>query len=148
MRRLLVALIVLAVLGGAVFWLVTQPATVAASALAAYTPNLENGKTIFYAGGCASCHATPGQEDKTRLGGGVELKSPYGSFFAPNISSDPKDGIGGWTDQQIKDALTKGVRPDGSQLASPMPWRYLASLRDEDVDAIVAYLRTLKPIAD
>ena len=59
-----------AIVGLVVFWVVTIPATVPASALAPHTPNLDNGKTMFYAGGCASCHATPGQDDKTRLGGG------------------------------------------------------------------------------
>ena len=56
--------------------------------------DLGNGKTLFYIGGCASCHATPGQKDQTKLGGGLALKSPFGTFYPPNISSDPKDGIG------------------------------------------------------
>jgi mono/diheme cytochrome c family protein len=146
MRRLLVALIVLAVLGGAVFWLVTRPATVAASALAAYTPNLENGKTIFYAGGCASCHATPGQEDKTRLGGGVELKSPYGSFFAPNISSDPKDGIGGWTEPQFVTAMQKGTSPDGRHYFPAFPYTSYQHMKLEDVRDLFAYLKTLPAV--
>ena len=77
----------------------------------------------------------------SRIGaGGAVMHGVFGEIVSPNITPDPKGGIGGWTNQQIKDALTKGVRPDGSKLASPMPWRYLASLRDEDVDAIVAYL--------
>src|ERR1044072_2191671 len=93
-RKLLLLAIAGAVIGLAVFWIVTIPATVPASALGNHTPNAANGKEMFYAGGCASCHATPGQEDKTRLGGGLGLKSPFGTFFVPNISSDPNDGIG------------------------------------------------------
>ncbi len=87
-----------AVLGLAAFWLLTLPAMVPASALPPYTPNVDNGKTMFNIGGCASCHAVPNDDpdkvDRTRLGGGLALKSPFGTFYVPNISPDPKDGIG------------------------------------------------------
>jgi hypothetical protein len=76
------------------------------------------------------------------------LRGALGEIVAPNITPDVKSGIGGWTDRQIKDALTNGKRPDGSSLAAPMPWRYLATMRDEDIDAIVAYLHILKPLAN
>ena len=77
-----------AIVALAAFWVLTIPGTVPASALGPHTPNLDNGKTMFFAGGCASCHATPGQDDKTRLGGGLGLKSPFGTFYVPNISPD------------------------------------------------------------
>ena len=57
-------------------------------ARAAYTPDLANGRMMFFAGGCAACHATPKQDDRTRLGGGMALKSPFGTFYPPNISPD------------------------------------------------------------
>src|SRR5690606_18712093 len=100
LRKLVILAVVAGAIALAVFWFVTIPATVQASALGAHQPNLENGKTMFYAGGCASCHATPGQEDRTRLGGGLALKSPFGTFHVPNISPDPKDGIGNWSEAQ------------------------------------------------
>ena len=90
LRKLLIFAVIAAVIGLFVFWGLTIPATVPASALPQRSPNLENGQTMFYAGGCASCHATPGQDDKTKLGGGFALKSPFGTFHAPNISPDPK----------------------------------------------------------
>ena len=83
LRKLMILALILAVIGAAVFWFVTMPATVSASALASHTPNLDNGKTMFYAGGCAACHATPDQEDKTKLGGGLPLKTIFGTFFPP-----------------------------------------------------------------
>ena len=61
--------------------------------------NVANGKTAFDAGGCANCHATPGQNDRDRLGGGLALKSDFGTFYVPNISPDPDDGIGRWSVQ-------------------------------------------------
>ena len=92
-RRLILLAAIAAVLGLAAFWYLTAPASVPASALAAHTPDLANGKEMFYAGGCSSCHAVPKQPDKTRLGGGLALNSPFGTFYVPNISSDPKDEI-------------------------------------------------------
>ena len=69
-RNLLALAVIAGLFGLSVFWLLTIPGTVSASALPTHTPDLANGKVMFHAGGCASCHATPGQEDKTKLGGG------------------------------------------------------------------------------
>ena len=112
-RRLILLAAVAAVLVLAAFWFLTAPATVPASALPAHTPDLANGKEMFYAGGCASCHAIPKQADKTRLGGGLALNSPFGTFYVPNISPDPNDGIGAWSEAQFVTAMTKGTSPDG-----------------------------------
>src|SRR5262245_46715133 len=122
MRRLVLGLIVLIILGGAVFWLLTRPATVAASALGVHTPDLENGKTMFYAGGCPACHAVPDQEDKTRLGGGLALKSPFGTFYAPNVSPDRSDGIGDWSEADFVTAMRKGTSPDGRHYYPAFPY--------------------------
>jgi cytochrome c2 len=81
LRKLAILVVILAVIGVAVFWFVTMPATVSASALPAHTPNLENGKTMFYAGGCSSCHAIPNQEDKTKLGGGPRIEIALRHFL-------------------------------------------------------------------
>ena len=63
------------------FWWLTIPATVAANALPAYTPDPANGLTTFNAGGCSSCHAVPGQPDRLKLGGGLAIPSPFGTFY-------------------------------------------------------------------
>ena len=68
-RKLILLAAIVIVLGLPVLWFLTVPATVPASALPAYTPDLANGKEMFYAGGCASCHAVPKQPDMARLGG-------------------------------------------------------------------------------
>jgi mono/diheme cytochrome c family protein len=146
MRRFLLAVLVLAVIGAAVFWFVTIPGTVPASALGSYTPNLENGKTMFYAGGCASCHATPDQEDKTRLGGGMALKSPFGTFYAPNISSDARDGIGGWSEADFVSAMWKGTSPDGRHYYPAFPYTSYQKMKMEDVRDLFAHLKTLPAV--
>jgi mono/diheme cytochrome c family protein len=146
MRRFLLAVLVLAVIGAAVLWFLTVPGTVPASALASYSPNLENGKTMFYAGGCASCHATPDQEDKTRLGGGMALKSPFGTFYAPNISSDARDGIGGWSEADFVSAMWKGTSPDGRHYYPAFPYTSYQKMKMEDVRDLFAYLKTLPAV--
>ena len=89
LRKLLIVATLAAAAGLFVFWFVTIPVTVSASALPPYAPNHANGKVMFFAGGCSSCHAVPGQDDHSKLGGGLALQSPFGTFYAPNISPDP-----------------------------------------------------------
>jgi mono/diheme cytochrome c family protein len=146
LRKLLILVVVLAVVGAAVFWIVTMPATVSASALGPHTPDLGNGKTMFYAGGCAACHATPNQEDKTRLGGGLALKTIFGTFYPPNISSDPKDGIGSWSEANFVTAMWKGTSPDGSHYYPVFPFTSYQQMKLEDVRDLFAYMKTLPAI--
>src|SRR5215470_11073543 len=146
LRKLVMLVVILAVIGAAAFWFITMPETVSADALGPYTPNLENGKTLFYAGGCASCHATPKQEDKTRLGGGLGLKSPFGTFYAPNISPDRNDGIGGWSEANFVTAMWKGTSPAGEHYYPVFPYTSYQRMRMEDLRDLFAYLKTLPPV--
>ncbi len=79
--------LVLAVLGLAAFYVLTIPSTLPPDALKRRSADLANGETMFNIGGCASCHATPNQDDRLKLGGGRTLRSPFGTFKAPNIST-------------------------------------------------------------
>lgn len=146
LRKLFALAVVLALVGLAVFWFVTVPATVPATALGAYTPNLTNGKTMFYAGGCISCHATPGQDDKTRLGGGLGLKSPFGTFYVPNISPHPNDGIGKWSEADFVTAMMRGTSPDGRHYFPAFPYASYARMGVGDVRDLFAHLKTLAPM--
>ncbi len=97
---------------------------------------------------CMECH-TPlvpgkGRDFVNDLGkGGFELKGPWGVTVSRNITSSKTKGIGDWTDDEIKRAITEGVRKDGSKLKPPMGYGYYAGLTKSDLDAIVAYLRTV-----
>jgi mono/diheme cytochrome c family protein len=146
LRKLVLLLVLVALIGAAAFWYVTAPQRVAASTLAPHTPNLDNGKTMFLVGGCASCHATPNQEDKTRLGGGLGLKSPFGTFFTPNISPDRKEGIGGWSEADFVTAMWKGTAPDRSHYYPAFPYTSYQRMKLEDVRDLFAYLKTLPPV--
>jgi mono/diheme cytochrome c family protein len=104
-------------------------------------------------GHCLLCH-TPigagGQRDFAHRSGagGFVLEGVFNRVVSANITPDKETGIGGWTDADIVRALTTGERPDGRRLASPMPVNYLARLVPGDVAALVAWLRSLPPVAN
>jgi mono/diheme cytochrome c family protein len=139
-----------ATLGLAAFWILTLPVAVPAAALPGYTANIDNGRTMFNIGGCASCHAIPNADptkgDRTRLGGGLALKSPFGTFYVPNISSDPKDGIGSWSEANFVTALWKGTSEHGTNLYPAFPYTSYQHMRLDDVRDLFAYLKTLPPV--
>jgi mono/diheme cytochrome c family protein len=147
MKKLIVLAAACIVLGVAVFWFLTIPQTVTAAALGAHTPDLANGKTLFQIGGCASCHAVPKQPDRTRLGGGLALGTPFGTFYVPNISPDPKDGIGGWSEAQFITALNKGTSPSGEHYFPSFPYTSYQRVSFADLRDLFAFLKTLPPVA-
>jgi mono/diheme cytochrome c family protein len=101
-------------------------------------------------GHCVLCHTPPGKDtplDMSRaFAGGRELPAPNGVVISRNITSDPEDGIGNWTDAQIKRAIVDGIRPDSTRLVRRMPFDWYKRMMPEDLDAIVAFLRTIKPV--
>ena len=139
--------LVAAVVGAAAFWIVTTPSVVPAGALPAYTPSVDNGRTVFNAGGCASCHAVPGQPDRLKLGGGLAIPSPFGTFYAPNISPDPQDGIGRWSEAEFVTAVLKGTSPRGEHYFPAFPYPSYQHARLSDVRDLFAFLKTLPPVA-
>ena len=146
LRKLVWLALAVGIVALATFWFVTIPATVPASALAPRTADPANGKTMFHAGGCASCHATPEQDDKTRLGGGLGLKSPFGTFHVPNISPDPNDGIGKWSEADFVTAMMKGTSPGGRHYFPAFPYTSYARMRVDDVRDLFAHIKTLPAV--
>src|SRR5262245_34405909 len=147
LRKLAIIVIVAIVLGAGAFWYLTIPASISASALAAHSPDLANGRTMFLIGGCSSCHAVPNQKDDTRLGGGLALRSPFGTFYVPNISSDAKDGIGAWDEVQFVNAMVKGVSPSNEHLYPALPYTSYQRMKFDDLRDLFAYLKTLPAIS-
>src|SRR4051812_49583507 len=131
LRRIFLALVLAGAGAIAVFWWLTIPAVIPAAALPAYTANAANGQAVFNAGGCSSCHAVPAQPERTRLGGGLAIPSPFGTFYAPNISPDPADGIGRWSEADFVTAGAGGAAPprppffSGISLPPLPPWEAL-----------------------
>jgi mono/diheme cytochrome c family protein len=109
----------------------------ALSALAA------RGKYVFGAAGGCACHTPP---DAPGLNaGGMKFDLLVGVVYARNITPDPETGIGRWTDAQVVNAIRRGERPDGSKLFPIHPYEYFARIADDEIEALVAYLRTVKP---
>ncbi len=104
---------------------------------------------------CGNCHTPRDADGKTiaakAFSGGLTFTTPAFIATAPNITPDIETGIGSWSDAEIKRALVQGVRPDhgrlaGVPLAAIMPANFYKALLPDDLDAVVAYLRTVKPI--
>ena len=131
---------------GVYWWLTATPIALAVTA-PAYTPNLANGLTTFNAGGCSSCHAVPGQPDRLKLGGGLALSSPFGTFYVPNISPDPADGIGRWSETDFVRAVTQGISPAGFHYFPAFPYTSYQRAKIGDVRDLFAYLKTLPAVA-
>ena len=108
-------------------------------------PDLANGREIFFAGGCTSCHAPAGATGDARLvlSGGAPLKSDFGTFHAPNISSHPEAGIGAWTLAEFGDAMTRGVGREGEHLYPSFPWGSYARMTPKDINDLYGFMKTL-----
>lgn len=108
-------------------------------------PDLAKGEELFWAGGCASCHAATGAtgDAAKMLSGGRALPSPFGIFHIPNITPDPKAGIGNWTLADFGNAMTRGVGPDGQHLYPSFPYGSYARLTPADINNLFGYLKTL-----
>ncbi len=141
MRRIAVAILAVVILAA---WWITAPSVLTAAALLDYAPDPAAGERIFWAGGCASCHA--GGEDQLLLGGGMALESPYGTFIAPNISPHEEDGIGRWTALEFVNAMLRGVSPDGRHYYPSFPYTSYARMAVTDVLDLQAYLETLQAV--
>jgi mono/diheme cytochrome c family protein len=110
---------------------------------------LKRGFYLATIGHCMECHtpfkAGGGPRDfANSLGkGGAEFPGPWGVVKSRNITSSKTAGIGDWTDAEIKEAIVHGKRKDGSKLIGPMGFQYYVNMTDQDIDAVVAYLRTV-----
>ncbi|MDR9427379.1 MAG: cytochrome c [Salibaculum sp.] len=136
----------LAVAGGAVGWWLTAPAPLPADHLDGVTGDAAAGEAVFIAAGCASCHTAPGAEDDDGppvLAGGQRFETGFGTFVAPNISTDPDHGIGGWSDRELANAIQRGISPEGAHYYPAFPYAAYARAETEDIADLIAYMRTL-----
>jgi mono/diheme cytochrome c family protein len=154
LRKAVLVLFVLFVAGALVFYLLTIPVTVPASALPDHVPDPDNGKYMFTAGGCAECHAAPAGscddlniKDETVLAGGRCLKTDFGVFHVPNISPDKNTGIGKWTTLDFVTAMKRGVAPGGVHLYPVFPYTSYQRMSYDDLIDLKAYLDTLPAVS-
>ncbi len=149
MKRLLAAGIVTGGIAAAVGWILAAPDPLPASALAAHTASIENGKRLFTAAGCLSCHLPPKddkQADMALPSGGRALNTPAGVFYPPNITPDTDTGIGGWTSIEFINAVKRGISPQDTHYLPAFPYTSYSRMTDGDVLDIKAYIDTLHPV--
>ena len=146
LRKLIGIAALAAVFGTLVFWFVTRPNPIAASQIDAFeNGDAIDGETVFWAAGCASCHADVKAtgEQKKILSGGHAFDTPFGTFYAPNISPHPENGIGAWTAGDFANAMKRGLSPDGEHYYPAFPYTSYAKMENQDVADLWAYMKTL-----
>ncbi len=149
-RKSAAALAIAAIAGGALAWWLATPTPLTADELASMPAgDAERGERLFWAAGCASCHAAPQSQgdDMLLLAGGLSLATEFGTFVAPNISPHPQDGIGGWSAADLADAMLRGVSPGGSHSYPAFPYASYSRMEVADVADLHAFLQTLPPVA-
>lgn len=127
-----------------------RAAFVLLAALAVNTPlpsgadeaQLRRGAYLFDAAGCLGCH-TDSRNKGARLAGGRALKTPFGTFYGPNITPDPEQGLGNWTKEDFRRALREGISPTNKPYYPAFPYTSFTKMTDADIDDLWAYLRSL-----
>ncbi|MFV0360235.1 c-type cytochrome [Tropicimonas sp.] len=145
MKHVVGSVLVLGAALAGVGWFLSAPGHVDPGALDGIAADVARGETVFYAGGCASCHSAPGAEGDAKLvlSGGRRFASDFGTFLAPNISSDPDQGIGDWTALELADAMMKGTGPEGQHFYPAFPYTSYARMEVSDIVALHGFLATL-----
>ena len=146
MKKLAILVGVMALATAILLWVLSAPKPLSTSELTMLPPgDAVNGEAVFWAGGCASCHAAPKSKGaaKLLLGGGLELKTPFGVFRSPNISPDEKYGIGSWNKADFANALLRGIAPTGAHYFPAFPYTSYARMNGKDVADLWAYIKTL-----
>ena len=124
-------------------WLFLLCATPLAYAQGTQKELVARGQYIFAVSGGCACHT---EVKGVHNAGARPFRIPLGTVYSTNLTSDNETGLGSWTDQQIIDAIIKGLRKDGSRQLPLMPYTLYSGMAQEDLKALVAYLRTLKPV--
>lgn len=145
MKRVWYTVVGAALVAGASGWWMTRPMQVDPARFAGLSADVQRGAAVYHAAGCASCHMAPGAQGEARavLSGGQRFETPFGAFVAPNISSDPVQGIGGWTVPMLANAVLEGVSPDGAHYYPAFPWDSYRGMAAQDLVDLHGYLATL-----
>ena len=128
-----------------VFLVITSAKTPEFSSAENYSGSLKKGEYVFNASGCASCHSSVDatQAEKLVLTGGRSFPSPFGTFYAPNISMDKVNGIGAWSEEDFANAVLHGVSPKGTHYYPSFPYTAYAEMTDQDIADLWVYFRSI-----
>ena len=147
LKKIAVATALSGLLAAAVLLYLARPHPLSASIVPEHRRDIQNGKVMYHAGGCISCHK-PGDKNADPLlpSGGFALKTPVGTFYPPNLTPDELTGIGKWSDIQFVNALMRGISPDNRHYFPAFPYTSYVRMKLTDVLDLKAYLMTLKPV--
>ncbi|MFW1678339.1 c-type cytochrome [Pontibacter sp. JAM-7] len=144
MRRLLVA-----TLGGlllvVITWHSTRSTAVSEDFPANLTGDVAKGAYLARASGCIACH-TDLEQGGAPLAGGPPLVTPFGTFYAPNLTTDKHHGIGGWSIEQFAQAVRQGKSPQGERYYPAFPYTFYTRLSDQDIADLWAAFSTVPPV--
>ncbi|MBT8154377.1 cytochrome c [Epibacterium ulvae] len=147
MRNVIRGFLGLGLIGAAAGFWITAPRTIDPQTIDGLTGDAARGEQVFWAGGCASCHASPSadSDDMILLTGGKAFATDFGTFYAPNITSDPTHGIGVWRQIDLANAILAGVSPSGKHYYPAFPYTSYARLNAQDVVDLWAFMQILPP---
>jgi len=133
-----------------VFYIGSIPNPIKRDELPEHRGDTQNGELMFWAGGCASCHAQVDADgdEQLLLSGGLEMLTPFGIFVVPNISPDTEFGIGAWTNLNFVNAMTRGLSPDNKHYYPAFPYTNYQHMTLEDLLDLKAFLDTLPSSSD
>ncbi|MGB7242307.1 MAG: cytochrome c [Sulfitobacter sp.] len=149
MKKLLKIGAAMGVIGASGFWWLTAPPPLPDVYRDVAAGDADAGEQVFHAAGCVSCHSAPDTKGRAMLtlAGGKPFPSDFGTFYAPNISSDPQAGIGGWSYDAFARAVTQGVSPQGQHYYPAFPYAAYQNMQPGDLANLYAYMQTL-PASD
>ena len=144
LRKTLITVALTGLALGGVLWWLSAPDPLDARSLDALQGDAEQGRAVYLAAGCASCHKGPERDaDPLVLSGGRSFASDFGTFIAPNISPDPENGIGTWTQAAFINAVMRGVSPEGKHYYPAFPYTSYIRADPQDMADLYAYMMTL-----
>ena len=149
MKKALIAGVLLALLGGGAFLLLSRPVPLTEAALPDHQADSAHGKLLYTIGGCLSCHRPPAEAagfDAELPSGGRPLATPVGTFYPPNLTPDEETGIGRWSDIDFVNAVSRGISPGGHHYFPALPYVSYNRMPIRDILDIRAYLSTLPTV--
>jgi|GEM_PF-100642 len=108
---------------------------------------VERGAYLARAGNCVSCHTEDTEARSGFMAGGKEIESPFGTFYGTNITPHPEDGIGRWTEEDLRRSLREGRGPDGTHYYPVFPYTAFTGMTDDDISDLYAFLQAIPPVA-
>lgn len=108
--------------------------------------DVSRGAYLARMSGCIACH-TNTEDNGAALAGGLALKTDFGTFYSPNLTSDKQFGIGNWTVEEFATAVRKGVRPSGDSYYPAFPFPFYVKFSDQDIADLWAAFQTVPPVA-